>query len=54
MYGPFRPLPLNYAASRSPLISRTQLITWFQLAMFWSTILRSPTASFDSVNQASL
>jgi hypothetical protein len=41
VYGPFGSLPLNYAASRSPLIARSQLITWFQLPLFWSTISKS-------------
>ena len=39
---------------RSPSSRLSQPLTRFQLALFWSTILRSPTASFGSVNQASL
>ena len=31
----------TYAASLSAAISRSQPDSWFQLAMFWSTILRS-------------
>jgi hypothetical protein len=42
------PLEVNYAASRSASIARNQLITRIQLTLFWSTILRSPAASFGS------
>jgi hypothetical protein len=35
-------------------MTRNQLVTRFQLALFWSTNLRSLSASFGSVHQASL
>jgi hypothetical protein len=44
----------NYAALLSASILRNQFVNRFQLALFWSTILRSRSASFGSVNQASL
>jgi len=48
----------NQRVAGSPIRKRSSCLShatiWFQLAPVWSTILRSPTATFGSVNQASL
>jgi hypothetical protein len=41
-----------YAAFWKLWISRIQLVSGFHLRQIWATILRSPSASFGSVNQA--
>jgi hypothetical protein len=43
-----------YAALWKSSIWRIQLVSGFHLGQIWATILRSPSASFGSVNQASL
>lgn len=44
----------RHEARRNASIWRSQAWIWFQLTGIWSTILRSPPASFGSVTPASV